>query len=177
MKLLALETCFGKYSIALFDGGKLLASIISTEDNKQAEQLVIEIEKILAQNNLSYSKLEAIAVCVGPGSFTGLRIGLAAAKGIALATGIKLIGVSSLVAAAQKKGGFPVYLNASRSEAFFQATATSEPELVPYNAEFDELATAIEVGLVALSPNAQILPPEPLYVRKPDAKLPSKQTA
>jgi tRNA threonylcarbamoyladenosine biosynthesis protein TsaB len=176
MKLLALETCFGKYSLALFDGEKLLASMISSEENKQAEQLILALEKILADNSLSYSALDAIAVCVGPGSFTGLRIGLAAAKGVALATGIKLIGVSSLAAAAEKKGGYPVYLNASRSEAFSQASETAEPELIPHSGQFDELATAIEVGKVALNPAAQHLTPEPLYVRKPDAK-PSKQSA
>jgi len=173
MNLLALETCFGKFSIALFKNGECVSYFESAEETKQAEQLIPAIEELLAKNNTAYKALNAIAVCVGPGSFTGLRIGLAAAKGYELALKIKLIGVSSLDAAAIKKGSYPVYLNANRSEAYFQASATSAPAAIPYVGNFDELPTALEVGLAALANRTQDA--TPLYIRKPDAKLPTER--
>lgn len=175
MNLLALETCFGKFSIALFKNGANIAYFESAEETKQAEQLIPAIEEMLAKNNLAYKDLQAIVVCVGPGSFTGLRIGLAAAKGYELALKIKLIGVSSLDAAAIKKTSYPVYLNANRGEAYYQESANSAPALIPHNGKFDELPTALEVGKAALSNTPYTTHKSPLYIRKPDAKLPSER--
>ena len=176
MNILAIETCFGKFSVAVFQQGKLAAHFASDEENKQAEKLIPAIEQILAETNLTYPQLDKIAVGIGPGSFTGIRIGLAAAKGIALALNKPLIGVSTLDAAAVKKGSYPVYLNASRAEAFSKENAAAEAVLIPYDGEYDQPPTAVEVGQIALSPNAQNLTPEPLYVRQPDAKLPVRNS-
>jgi tRNA threonylcarbamoyl adenosine modification protein YeaZ len=167
--LLALETCFGKFSIALFDGGVCKAYFASTEETKQAEELIPAIQALLAGAGVAYGALTKIAVCVGPGSFTGLRIGLAAAKGFGLALPVQVIGVSALAAAAAKKGSYPVYLNASRGEAFYQNSASSAPALIPYTGEFDDTPDARDV---ALASGLHPLAATPLYVRKIDAKLP-----
>lgn len=172
MQLLAIETCFGKFSIALFKNRELIAYFASTEQTKQAEELIPAIEKLLAEHQVAYKDLSAIAVCIGPGSFTGLRIGLAAAKGFALALGCELIGVSSLEAAIYKKGGKEVFLDASRGEAYYQKDLHSEPKLIPHAGDFDEPATAAEVGYVALNKPANHQHVSPLYIRKPDAKIP-----
>ena len=174
MKLLAIETCFGKFSLAVFDGANLLAEFISSEENKQAELIIPAIEEILSKANLTYQDLNAIAVCAGPGSFTGVRIGLAAAKGIAIASGLPLIGVSSLDAAATRKGSYPVYLNASRNEAFSQKSADAEPELIKHEGVFDEVGTAADIARFVVKNSIQPNSAEPIYVRKPDAKIPLK---
>lgn len=167
--LLALETCFGKFSIALFDGAVCKAYFASTEETKQAEELIPAIQVLLAGAGVTYAALTKIAVCVGPGSFTGLRIGLAAAKGFGLALPVQVIGVSALAAAAVKKGSYPIYLNASRGEAFYQKDSVSTPALIPHTGEFDQTPDARDVALAsALHPIAAT----PLYVRGIDAKLP-----
>ena len=141
----------------------------NSEATKQAEELIPAIESLLKEHNSNYAKLTAIAACIGPGSFTGLRIGLAAAKGLALALNIPLIGVSSLEAALYKKQA-PVWLDAARGNAYYQKNMGSEPEMIEYQGAFDEPASAIEVGYVALLKREGSS--EPLYIRPPDAKPP-----
>ncbi len=177
MKFLSIETCFGRYSVAIFAGGKLLAHFAGEEETKQAEKLVPAIEAILTEANLGYKELDAVAVGIGPGSFTGIRIGMAAAKGDPLGGGIKTIPVSTLTAAAIRKGGYPVRLNASRGEAYYQESAASEPLLVPYEGKFDEPPDATDIGTVALGLTPKDEEIEPLYIRKPDAKLPGTAPA
>jgi len=101
MKILAFDTCLGLYSIALLIDKTIIAEYKQTEIHRQAEELVPSIEKIIDQNNISYNELDCIAVTIGPGSFTGVRIGLAAALGTQ--AGINkpiLIGISTLEALA-----------------------------------------------------------------------------
>ena len=173
MQLLSIETCFGKFSIALFVNGELVGHFANTEAVKQAEELVPAIETLLKTHNTTYKDLTHLAVCIGPGSFTGLRIGLATAKGLELALGIPLIGVTSLEAALYKKKA-PVWLDAARGSAYYQKDMHSEPEMLPYTGIFDEPASAREVGYVALKKTATSnqQPATPLYIRPPDAKLP-----
>lgn len=169
--MLSIETCFGKFSIALFKKGKLTAHFANSEATKQAEELIPAIEKLLKDNGTELSELSAIAVCIGPGSFTGLRIGMAAAKGLALGLNIPLIGVSSLEAAIFKHKR-AVKLDASRGQAYFQQDSNSEPQLIDSEGPFDEPASAIEVGEVALQKPISNEAVTPLYIRKPDAKQP-----
>ena len=83
-------------SAAVMDGQKLLAEYIVNHKRTHSEQLMPIIEKVLESSGTSIRDIDAIAVASGPGSFTGLRIGAATAKGLAHARGIEIVGVPTL---------------------------------------------------------------------------------
>lgn len=95
--LLALDTSTRQAGIALYSSERgLLAETTWHSANRHTEELMPAIDHMLAQAGLSARDLTAVGVALGPGSFTGLRVGLAAAKGLALAHGLKLVGVPTL---------------------------------------------------------------------------------
>jgi tRNA threonylcarbamoyladenosine biosynthesis protein TsaB len=99
--LLAIDTSTKQPGIALYDGARgLIAEYNWHSANRHTEELMPAIAQMLAQAGLASSALRTVAVALGPGSFTGLRVGLAAAKGLALATGLTLLGVPTLDAVA-----------------------------------------------------------------------------
>ena len=100
-----------------------MASLNEDFDEKRSEKLWLEIERFLAEARISIGEVDLFAVCVGPGGFTGLRVGMAAALGFAAATGKPIIGISSLEAAAASAGDAPAVLamtNAYRGEVYSQ---------------------------------------------------------
>lgn len=99
--LLALETATDACSVALTDGDRLLADVTLHQPRRHAERLVPLVQDVLGQAGLAPSALTAIAVSSGPGSYTGLRIGVSTAKGLAAATGAALVAVPSLAALAE----------------------------------------------------------------------------
>ncbi|MBP7190488.1 MAG: tRNA (adenosine(37)-N6)-threonylcarbamoyltransferase complex dimerization subunit type 1 TsaB [Rickettsiaceae bacterium] len=96
MKILAFDSSNQKSSVAIYEDERILSYSASTIPNNQAETLLSLIEQTLEKAGLSYSDLDFMAVTTGPGSFTGVRIGLAAAEGIAAASGVKTIGIGCL---------------------------------------------------------------------------------
>lgn len=94
--ILALDAAAGPCSAAISKDGRLVASMREETPHTQAARLIPLVEDCLQQAKCSYADLDAIAVTVGPGSFTGIRIGLAAARGLALAARKPLRGVSTL---------------------------------------------------------------------------------
>ena len=94
--LLTIQTASPAGSLAISDGEQLLAEINLDLRKTPTEWLLPSIEDLLAKAGIEKSDLDAIGVVRGPGAFTGLRVGLATAKGLALATGCPLLGVSSL---------------------------------------------------------------------------------
>lgn len=172
------------------------------------ERLAPLVAEVMAEAGLDFSRLERVGVTVGPGSFTGLRVGLSFAKGLGAALSIPVIGVGVLEALAQPLTGtvFAV-LDAKRDQLYLQAfadgVAVSAPDALPPGtaaARLAELAGAGDVTLVGsgaplladLLPGAKLVtadhadpvavakiaairppvPPRPLYLRAPDAKLP-----
>lgn len=95
-KILAVETATKICSVALSDGGAILAESRLNVPQVHVERLVICVNELLENLHLKYSDLDAVAVSNGPGSFTGLRIGLSVAKGIVFARDCKLIAVPTL---------------------------------------------------------------------------------
>ncbi|MFZ5774500.1 MAG: tRNA (adenosine(37)-N6)-threonylcarbamoyltransferase complex dimerization subunit type 1 TsaB [Thermodesulfobacteriota bacterium] len=98
--LLAIETAGACGGAALVSPAGCLAEFSLTTKGSHSSRLLPGIEWMLSQAEIAWEQLDAIAVNQGPGSFTGLRIGLATAKGLAVATGRPLIGISSLEALA-----------------------------------------------------------------------------
>lgn len=95
--LLAIDTSTRQASIALYTPGRrLLAEQSWFSANRHTEELVPAISGMLTLAGVTPRELTTVAVAIGPGSFTGLRVGLAAAKGLALAQGLKLVGVPTL---------------------------------------------------------------------------------
>lgn len=103
MVVLAIDTCCGPFSIIIRKDHQSLAHIVEIQENKQAELLVLTIEKALSKAEIGYEDLELIAVTNGPGSFTGIRAGLASVYAISSVLSIPCIGVTTLEALAQKK--------------------------------------------------------------------------
>jgi tRNA threonylcarbamoyladenosine biosynthesis protein TsaB len=96
MLLLAFDTTAPACSIALVRDGTEIAGARALMPQGQAEALVPLIERVMAEAGVSYASLDRIAVTVGPGSFTGVRVGLSTARALGLAAGKPVIGVSSL---------------------------------------------------------------------------------
>ena len=94
--ILNIETSTPVCSVALAENDKILALRESSEEKSHAGNLAVFIEEILNEKKISVKDLDAIAIGKGPGSYTGLRIGVATAKGLAYGAKIPLIAVSTL---------------------------------------------------------------------------------
>lgn len=135
MRVLGIETSTRRGSVALFDAGRPVFSLHHEKLNAHAETLLPLVERVLAETGSSRSSLDRLAVGVGPGSFTGLRVGIALAQGIALGLDRPLAGVGSLRAVAR---GAPeddprvrvVALDARRDELFVAAYRPDGTELI-----------------------------------------------
>lgn len=120
--LLTIQTASPAGSIALTAGDHLLAEFNLDVRKTPTEWLLQAIEELLDKTDLKQTDLDGIAVVRGPGSFTGLRVGLATAKGLSLATGCPLLGISSLQCVAMQLpfAGLPicVMLDARKQEVY-----------------------------------------------------------
>ncbi len=96
MPLLAIETSTKQLGVALVEGERLLASYELLAEYPHAVELPDAVTRVLKASRVALADLEAIAIDIGPGSFTGLRIGLAFAKALAFSRTIPLVGVPSL---------------------------------------------------------------------------------
>lgn len=116
--LLAIDTATRQISLALHDGKSLIAEQTWKSDNTHTIQLAPSVEMICHYADISMDDLTGLAVSIGPGSYTGLRIGVALAKGIASVRHLPLVGVTTLetIAAAQ-----PYYQTGSALIAVVQA--------------------------------------------------------
>ena len=99
-KLLIIDTALEEAIIALSKDGKIIAELTNRETHSHASFIQVAIANLLASQQIAINELDAIAVTLGPGSYTGLRVGLATAKGIAYALQKPLIGLSNLNALA-----------------------------------------------------------------------------
>lgn len=132
--ILSIETGLGAASVALLRDHRCVAQGQTTHAHANAQETLPLVERVLAEAGETFETLQALAVGVGPGSFTGIRIGLAAARGLALATGLPLIGVSTLEAAAWGAGGespLLVAIDAMRGQVYAQAFAAKQPLSAP----------------------------------------------
>ncbi len=134
MRVLGIETSTRRGSVAVCLDGRVLGTLFHEELNAHAERVLGLIEELLASAGWTRGSLDRIAVGVGPGSFTGLRVGIALAQGIALGLARPLIGVGSLRAMASALPAEDArtrvaVLDARRSEVFVAAYAPNGDEL------------------------------------------------
>ena len=128
MKLFAFDTALGACSVSCFVGGEEQATHFEPMPRGHAEVLMDHLAKVEAASGIAIAEADAIAVTVGPGTFTGVRVGLAAAKAFALATNKPVLGVSSLSALAaqvtpdrsREEDTVAVAIDARRSQIYFQ---------------------------------------------------------
>lgn len=222
MILLAFDTAQGALSAAVTDGGDVLASSFEPRSRGHAEALMPLLEAMLAEAALGFADLDGLAVTIGPGTFTGLRVGLAAARGLALARSLPLAGVTTLEAVAEPAGAEAdetcvALFDARREEVYMQAFGPAlAPLTPPLLIPLDEAPAHLPAGKLVLvgtgasllaprleaagrpfrlspakpQPDAEAVarialariagrgldafraPPDPLYIRAPDAKLP-----
>lgn len=195
MILLAIDTAASLCAACVYDTetGERGRAVLDLGKG-HAEHLIGVIDAALAEAGLSYGDLAAIAVSVGPGSFTGVRVGVAAARGLALALKIPAVGVSTLEAlAAEADSDRPVIarIEAGRGQAYFaRFAADGSIEFGPAALTLDEadrlvreagdavalamgqtadiaVYARLAAGKLAAGPTA---PPKPLYLRDADAK-------
>ena len=103
MMLLAIDTSTAQVGLALYDGTQVLSEMTWTTHQHHTTELAPALAGLLARSGSSMDMVSALAVAIGPGSFTSLRVGLAFVKGLALARHIPIIGIPTLdiIAAAQ----------------------------------------------------------------------------
>jgi len=168
MKILAFDSATSACSAAIWRDGEIPARRFVAMERGQSEALIPMVVEVLKEAGLSYAEIDFIAVTVGPGSFTGVRIGLAAARGMALAGGLPVIGVTTFeavakgVGAAERAGrGLVVAIDAKRTDIYAQSFGPDLAALGPPAAVMPEvLAKALPAGplLVAGDGAAQLRP-------------------
>lgn len=100
MRILAIETATLTGGAALLDGDRVVAEVTLSVALQHSERLLASVDRLLGDCEWTVAALDGIAVSIGPGSFTGLRVGLATAKGLALASGLPIVPVPTLDALA-----------------------------------------------------------------------------
>ena len=173
--ILAIDTSAGQCAVAL-SGANVQASRVTPMSRGHADALFPMIDEVLAECSVGYEDLTRIAVCVGPGSFTGLRAGIAAARGLALGRGIPAIGITRFEAiAATKDAPCTVRIPGRRETVFAQdfdasGNAASAPRIETGTA-VEEMADPTRIAALARDRDASERP-APLYMRDADAALP-----
>jgi tRNA threonylcarbamoyladenosine biosynthesis protein TsaB len=204
--LLALDTSTPLVSVALADDGEVLTELTSEQPMQHGEQLAPLVSRALTDVGAMRQDVTAVAVGVGPGPYTGLRVGIVTARTFALVLGIPAYGVCSLdvLAAAAVDSGvrepFLATSDARRKELFWAAydedgartdgPSVGRPETLPedllvvgagpqlYPGAFPRTAgparpDAATLARVVTEERAELRDPEPLYLRRPDAAVPS----
>lgn len=208
MLVLALDTCFSACSAAVYDAGqaRLLASRFAVMERGHAEAIAPMVDACLAEAGIAPAALSRIAVTRGPGTFTGLRIGLSLAQGMGLALKCEILGLNSLAATAA-----PLLESHDRILVLHQAGATGRfyagivdhglddatvrfatpedcramastglpligtgvaafPEFAAQHIAGHDLPRAADFVRLAARLPSPAQPPQPLYLREPDAK-------
>ena len=167
MLVLALDSATAACSVALWENGVLHAHRLAVMARGQAEALIPMVETVMKRAGLGFADLDLIATTVGPGTFTGIRIGLAAVRGLALATGLPIAGVTTTEAVAaaipeaERHGrAVLVALDSKRDDPWAQAFAADLTPLSPPAALTPLAAAALASGPAIVAGDAadRILP-------------------
>lgn len=157
VRVLAIDTTSDSASIALAEEGRVLEEVAIHSPDGYAHVIFPEIERLLARHKLKITDIEGFAAAAGPGSFTGVRVGLTAAKGLAEATARRVIAVSNLQALASfgtRALRGPV-IDARRGD-IFGAVYDAELRLVS-----PEVVMKFDDWLQALPPDVEVMKDAP----------------
>ncbi|MEX0305855.1 MAG: tRNA (adenosine(37)-N6)-threonylcarbamoyltransferase complex dimerization subunit type 1 TsaB [Ruegeria sp.] len=177
--ILAFDTSAAHCAAALLREGKIIAARTESMTRGQAERLMPLLEELLTENNCTWQCLDAIGVGIGPGNFTGIRISVSAARGLALGLGVPAIGVSGFDALAElaPPGHLPA-IPAPRDQVYLQPKDEAPYLILREEADTighlylcdhpEQQACAIAQVAAHRRTNVQA-PPAPLYVRPADA--------
>ena len=193
MIVLGLDTTGSDCSVSLVDEARVLAHISRDIGRGHAEVLAGMVEEAFQKANIKPDDIDRIAVCTGPGNFTGLRVALSFAKGFALPRNLPIIGMNALEVTAQRldpesKSRIAVRQDIRRGEFFFGLYEKGIPQTRLKAMTKDEMTRQVSAQQVkdnhdvnvdtrilawlAIDRDADAHPAEPLYARAPDAKLP-----
>ena len=205
--ILSIDTVHPLYSIAIIDSNDVVSEISTKKDEKPSEQIIELLDNSLLQANLGMHDLDCITVGVGPGNFTGIRVGISFAKGIAFALNIKCFGINRFQTLIDTDlptlGIISSRENLFYTQMFIKKKPISDPAeenlITILNNKYAKdtiisgddallvsqklnlkcgkktsVSKASEIGLISLkSSDPNTLLPSPIYVKGPDAKLPS----
>jgi tRNA threonylcarbamoyl adenosine modification protein YeaZ len=199
MKIIAIDTSVG-ISVAVLDDEKVLAETTKNVHGIQGEQTAAIIQELLNEAGLTVADLTDVVVGVGPGPYTGLRVGIATAQALAFARGLSVTGICSLDAVAYDFGKPCVVITDARRKELYWAKYETVRVQGPQVNTADQIAhenedvefvgpgvglypdsisgtylplRAASLGLLVASGKAQPVPVLPMYLRKPDAQEPT----
>ena len=204
MLILAFDTSAAHCAVALMLDNRVIAEAFEPMTKGQAERLMPICEEVIAQGGYAWADLDCIGVGIGPGNFTGIRIAVSAARGLALSLDIPAIGISALDALAHGQTASVLATIDARQDKLYAQIIGAEPSL-PQLTDFESLPTGADLCIgfqaeeIASKLNAKTAPPAypiaqaigrialdrfgtdtprpaPLYIRAPDA-APPRDTA
>ena len=197
MKLLAVDTALGACSVALLDGERIASHIFEVMDRGHAERLAPMVDEAMKAAKMEFTALDRLAVTVGPGTFTGQRVGLAFMRGLRLALKLPLTGVTTLeviAAAAMEETGQPkaaAIHDARREEAYLLLKdgeiVVQQPVVLPFAQALEHVrvfggcalaGTGAPSAAESLGPGfvlSAIRQPDALWVARLAAQLPVSQ--
>ncbi len=172
--ILGFDTSGPHCAAAVLDRDRLVAERLEPMARGQAERLMPMLEEVLAAAGLDWKDLAAIGVGTGPGNFTGIRIGVSAARGLALALGIPAIGVTSTDALLLgAPDGAVAAIPAPRGAAYLARSGEApilSPDGAPHGAVRPRPGANPAVAIARIAAGRPPgPPPAPTYARAPDA--------
>jgi len=164
MRILALDTATRSCSVAILNDQSILAEETSASTQTHAIHLIEMVQKVIGMSGLMLSEIDGFAVGRGPGSFTGLRIGISTTKALSIATGKPVVGVSNLDALAMQAATSPnmicPLMDARKGEVYYSLYRYENrnlQKLVPARVSpLDEVVSVINTACVFIGEGARI---------------------
>ena len=176
---LCIDTVRDRLALGLLVSGGQVDIVIEPVARGHAEIIFAAIEELLARHGLGYAVIERVAALAGPGSFTGVRLGLSIARGLGLARAIPVLGVPTLLGLSlSRKGPCDIIVDAKRGQVYRQrfhgpGDPATEVELIAGETlapDADPYPDMERLTRFCADADPQHFPPDPVYVRPADAK-------